>query len=723
MIEFGQYRYDPASQVLYGDGDEIPLPPRVARVLELLIERRGAIASKEELIERAWPGAFVTEDSLTQAVSQLRQLLGDDPQRPAFVETVPRRGYRFIAEICGGPEADTDTLPPPSSDRRPGATATEVRTADAQSKPIRRMAASRPLAVLVATLVAGLILGALAVSWWSGREAGEGRDGGDVWTTVRLTDLPGREWGGSVSPDGDQFVYSGDAAGNLDIYLQFVGGGNVFNLTGDSPQADWAPAIGPDGRIAFRSDREPAGIYLMEPSGENQRLLVADGYQPDWSSDGRIVYSTNGFTDVRDILGGTGLIKVIEVDTRATRELTYGFQPTFSPSGARIAYLKLSDGGRRDVWTVGADGTGAVALTSDESLDWSPRWSPDGRYLYFASDRGGADNIWRIRIDETTGTALSDPEQVTSGGTDRQGFLSFSADGNRLLYTSQQWSSNIQKIAFDPVAEEVVGAPEAVTSGPRMVSHFDLSPDGLRLAFTDTYPQEDIVVMDIGGDNRLRVTDDPARDRRPRWSPDGTRIAVYSDAAGHDYQVWTFDASGGARMRHTTGLAIWYPNWSPDGRRLAFFAPSTAGHAAPGGHIVDADKPFDQQTPVRLPLIDDEHPFFPHDWSANGRLVGISNGGIWLLTTDDESYEDLGLQGADPRWLPDGIRIVYRSRRWSQIRLAHAGRTGESKAILSLPPDELGIPVFSQDLRTLYFLRRERRADIYLLRREPENGR
>ena len=99
MIEFGAFRYDSESRVLSRDNEEMSLSPRVLAVLESLLKRPGKIVAKEAVLESAWDGAFVGEDSLTQAISQLRSALGDDPQRPRYIQTIPKRWYRFIAEV------------------------------------------------------------------------------------------------------------------------------------------------------------------------------------------------------------------------------------------------------------------------------------------------------------------------------------------------------------------------------------------------------------------------------------------------------------------------------------------------------------------------------------------------------------------------------------------------------------------------------------------------
>src|SRR3954466_12553889 len=95
-ISFGPFAFDPQSRLLWRDGTEIALPPRVLGVLELLIERAGQIVARQDLLDRVWKDAFVTDTSLAEAVSFLRQALGDDPQSPRYIQTVHRRGYRFL---------------------------------------------------------------------------------------------------------------------------------------------------------------------------------------------------------------------------------------------------------------------------------------------------------------------------------------------------------------------------------------------------------------------------------------------------------------------------------------------------------------------------------------------------------------------------------------------------------------------------------------------------
>ncbi|HEY7056852.1 MAG TPA: winged helix-turn-helix domain-containing protein, partial [Vicinamibacterales bacterium] len=114
-VSFGPFTFDVQNRLLSRSGTEIPLPPRVLGVLELLLSRPGEIVSRQELLDRVWRDAFVTDTSLAEAVSFLRQALGDDPQAPRYVQTVHRRGYRFLPPLTKPGLADEVNAAPPSA--------------------------------------------------------------------------------------------------------------------------------------------------------------------------------------------------------------------------------------------------------------------------------------------------------------------------------------------------------------------------------------------------------------------------------------------------------------------------------------------------------------------------------------------------------------------------------------------------------------------------------
>src|ERR1700679_1728653 len=99
VYEFESFRLDPANRLLTHDGEEVPLPGRAFDALLLLASRPGALLTKEELLDSVWGGAFVEEANLTVAISTLRRALNEDPHKRRYIQTVARRGYRFIADV------------------------------------------------------------------------------------------------------------------------------------------------------------------------------------------------------------------------------------------------------------------------------------------------------------------------------------------------------------------------------------------------------------------------------------------------------------------------------------------------------------------------------------------------------------------------------------------------------------------------------------------------
>ena len=180
----------------------------------------------------------------------------------------------------------------------------------------------------------------------------------------------------SLAPDGKSFSYSSAASGNPDIYVQRTGGHNATNLTKDSPDTDDQPAFSPDGsRIAFHSTREGGGIFMVGATGESVRRLSDFGYNPAWSPDGRFLVVSDTTFDRPQSRPALGKLWVISVEGGAKRPLPTAdaVQPAWSPDGSRIAYWGNGEGGRRDIWTIAADGSGApLPVTSDAAIELEP---------------------------------------------------------------------------------------------------------------------------------------------------------------------------------------------------------------------------------------------------------------------------------------------------------------------------------------------------------------
>jgi len=545
-------------------------------------------------------------------------------------------------------------------------------------------------------------------------------------TFTQLTDLAGAETFPSLSPDGNSLAYAHSVSGNSDIYLQRVGGKIPVNLTKGSAANDTHPAFSPDGQqIAFRSDRAGGGIFVMGATGESVRRLTDFGYNPAWSPDGKqIVFAMEGPANPASRSTTASHLWLVNTASGEKKQLAKpeivvdAVQPHWSPNGHRIAYWAVSQG-QRDLWTVAADGSSPVRITVDAHLDWSPAWSADGAYLYFSSDRGGSMNLWRVPIEEKSGRVLGPLEPVTTPSP-YSGQLAFSRDGRRLAYVQQVSSSNIQRVAFDPAAGKVAGAPAWVTQGSKQINSDDISPDGEWLAFHTGGRQEDIFILKTDGSELRQLTDDSHRDRFPRWSPDGKRIAFYSTRSGK-YDVWTIqpDGSGLQQITFHPGGTVLYPVWSPDGARLVY----TVSNDTP--FLLDLAKPWKEQSPQPLPASADRgRRFAAWDWSPDGRrLAGMLQdaGGatVGIAAYDLESRKYDGLADIDgfpaPAWLSDSRRLVAVHQ--SKLLLIDT-QSRQTREILSVSPHFILYARVSRDNRWIYFLLSATEADVWLLSRQ-----
>ncbi|HBL28622.1 MAG TPA: hypothetical protein DD490_17440, partial [Acidobacteria bacterium] len=535
-----------------------------------------------------------------------------------------------------------------------------------------------------------------------------------------LTDLEGRESFPSLSPDGLNFLYAQNTPlGGIDILRQRVGGGNPMNLT-RTPGDDTQPAFSPDGlQIAFRSERDGGGLFVMGATGESPIRLTAAGYNPAWSPDGQhIVYATEGVFDPTRRSSRSELWS-LRLSDRKARRISEGdaVQPSWSPSGRRIAYWGLVEGtAKRVIWTIPAEGGEAVRVTPDDDFYyWNPVWSPDGEHLYFISNRGGSMTLWRVAISERTGKPRGEPEAFTTPAQS-SGFLSVSADGRHIAYATDDSRNNLERVVFDPVAGEVHGEPLPVTQGSRAVRDGDVSPDGAWVTYDVAGQQEDLFLVAASGGPARQLTDDVFKDRNPRWSPDGTRILFYSNRGGK-YEAWTIfpDGSGLERLAAVPGTDLFAPIWSPDGRRLA------CGLGFGGSGLLDLGQPEGIRRPEILPKVAPGQYFAASSWSPDGRtLAGVAqreNGaslpGIVLYSVESRSYRRLNGRGATPVWLHDSRRLLYLDggEVFLLDTITRQAREIESPA----PGSTFTKATVSPDDRQLYLIRSSDEGDVGLL--------
>ena len=532
---------------------------------------------------------------------------------------------------------------------------------------------------------------------------------------TQLTDQAGLEASPSISPDGQSFVYASRPSGDWDLYLQRVGGKTAIDLTRDTVEDDTQPAFSPNGAlVVFRSERSGGGLFVMGATGESVRRISSFGFNPAFAPDGKQVVCATERLDDPKHRWSLSTLWVIDVASGRKRQLTTtdAVQPQWSPHGLRIAYWMMSPAGQRDIWTVAAEGGTPTPLTDDPYLDWNPVWSPDGAYLFFSSDRGGSMNLWRVRIDEKVGKALGPLEPVTTPSSDA-GFLSFSGDGSTFAYVARAFSRNISRVSFDPDTGQVRGAPSLVTRGSLSVRDLDVSPDGRFVAYnSDT--TEKLYVVGTDGTGSRQLTEGPSKDRGPRFSPDGSRIAFYSNRTGA-YQIWTIKPDGSELAQltentNTSGLV--FPVWSRDGRFI------TCSTFEANTFAIDVTRPWTAQTPEALPpLPEPANSFMAWAWSPSGRWLSGwqlrgdgASAGVVVYDSQSHSYRTVTDFGTFPTWLADERRLLFSGK---DSRFVADLQTGKVKEIKKAGDFEEEFAL-SSDRRWIYTLQTQREGDVWL---------
>ncbi|HEX4965758.1 MAG TPA: protein kinase [Thermoanaerobaculia bacterium] len=539
-------------------------------------------------------------------------------------------------------------------------------------------------------------------------------------TLSQVTDFPGRTSYPSLSPDGSAVLYVRSVGGRSHIFSQSpVRGADALDLSADSPADDTQPSFSPDGRqIAFRSERDGGGIFLMSARGGAVRRLTDFGFNPAWSPNGKEIVCGTASIASPQIRRTDSEVFRVDVATHAKRLVTRGdaAQPSWSPHGRRIAYWGLlPQTGQRLIWTVPAGGGEAVPVVDDRFLNWNPVWSPDGRYLYFASDRSGIMNLWRVPIHENSGRVTGEPEPVT---TSQQAgmLLSLSRDGRQIAFASDGSRSALEKVGFDPATGRVSGPAAAILETSGVIGVCGASADGKWLVYQVLMPREELFAVRPNGSGSRQLVGDEHKNRLPQISPDSSRIAFYSNRGGK-YEIWTIGLDGRGLAQETVipGKFVSTPLWSPGGTVLAS---EVAGSEA----LIDLTRPLPERVPQFLPPPGTGTGFIAYSWSADGRWLagaqqrqdGSHEPGILLYSLADKKYVRLTSHGDIPHWLHDSRRLLYSEGHGVFL---FDVKTGRSQPVLASPADSTYKDFsLSPDDRTLYLARILDEGHIWLLK-------
>lgn len=692
IYEFGEFCINADEHLLYRGSEEVPLSPRTFDLLVKLVENAGHLLEKDTLIREVWADASVEEGNLNRTISNLRKALGEKPNEMRFIQTIPRVGYRFIADVkrvTSAPAAVTQE---------------EIKVAPTERR--------RPRWILPASVAAVLMVLFAGVFFWQNRTtsavvkpAVEARD-----APVRLTDYPDDDSHPRWTSDGQIRFFRTDANRQTSSFVMNADGTQQSKVQGfpNLKFGVWSP----DGKkVIFEKQGDTAASYLANADGSNELALPFFRGNFDWSFDSKeIVYQKITEQNNSEIF-------IYSLATQKSRNLTnhpaFDADPSFSPDGKQIVFVSSRDENNELylLYTSGIgdpkrltnhraddnhpvfspDGT-AIAFTSDRKnesadvylliapeagaiivplTDWRSNetvepgcWSPDGTKIAFYSDRNGKDDIYVISAEGLrTQVVLSDPKKDLSFG-------SWAPDAATIAYQAALEDGTGELGLYDLVSKQttVIRKSETADAFPAW------SPDGEWIAFqTLVDSNTEICLIKRDGTGFRNLTNHRAKDVTPSWSSDGKQIVFASNRGKYTqvFQLFVMNADGTNQHQiDSTNASSSAPYWSPDGGKIIFANDKEDNRTgnfeifsiSPNGEDLKRltfRKRFDV-----LPASYGKQTVFVSQLDGNSEIYLMYLDGQNVLRLTRNSAEDLW-----PRWSPDGRRILFSSNRSGKFAL------------------------------------------------------
>jgi DNA-binding winged helix-turn-helix (wHTH) protein/Tol biopolymer transport system component len=682
-IRFGAFEADLPSGEVRKSGSRIKLQDQPFKVLQILLEHPGDLVTREELQSRIWPedsfGDF--DHAVNVAVGKLRAALGDSAENPSFIETVPRRGYRFVARLD---EASVDTHPPlPAINGvQPGRVASAL---------------NRVLLALLAVVICGILVG-------TGVFFGHRTAKWQPPDFQRLTVRRGTVYSARFAPDGHSVIY----AASWD--------GVPTEIFSTDPKISGTRSLGlPDTQLlAISSSGEMAvlqpvnDIFLLTGRGTLGQLPLTGGSPrqlaenidwADWSSDGAALAA------VRNVNGKQRL----EFPLGHVLYETAGWisHPRISPNRDQVAFLDHP---------IYPDDKGVVSIVDLEghkrviSADWGSveglAWSADGTEIWFSAAQAGTErHIYAVDLSGHQRLILRAPGGVT--------LEDIASDGRVLVTRDEQ---RVGMMALAPGDKESSNKEKEISWRDWSVPT-DISSDGNTVLFDEegieSGPNYTVAVRDLGGSSPIPLGPGMAGS----LSPDGKWASTIVSNA---HLLLLPTGAGTAKQIDQSDIQkYWYgANWMPDGKQIVFSA-NRPGHAVQCfAQDVDGGKP--------RPLTPEGVIFCKI--SPDGKLIagnGLAGGGRWLYPIDGGQPRPIpGLQvgeafawTSDPRWL-----YVYQWKQ-SPVKVYRLNiLTGQRQFFREItPPDVAGLHdishiYFSSDARAYVYSYTRLLSELYLVK-------
>lgn len=597
--EFGPFRLDAAEYVLLREGHVISLSPKLFETLLVLVENSGHVVDKDELYKRVWHDVVVEETNLTKNISILRKILSEGDAEGSFIETVPKRGYRFVVPVrkSGYEDSENGSKPVASLDKtssvlpfaisKPHASRETARQPEFQplaetDEPIAHSTpklVSKPSGIHVARPkhafaalwgIAVLLIAGVGFGLYKGVLRKEPTISFASAQMSRLT-RSGRVVRAAISGDAKWLVYVETDHDHQSLWLKQVAvhGSNTQII---APADVWylGVAISPDGNYVYYTvadrDARTGTLYQVPVLGGTPRKLFTGIYSSvAFSSDAKQIAYFYWIDDEDRLMvantDGTGQRQLLA--RRGNEFLVYnGSGPSWSPDGKTIV-TTIGNFTPQQLMTVAvvSPDNGAITPFSQQKF---PKiddiaWLPDGLgILMTASDQFGpaGSKIWHISY--PSGNAKKITNDLNSYTT-----ISLSADSDSLATVQTETLGNLWIASMNELAQA-----SQITTGTNFTGFPSWTPDGKVVYSSNSGDNFDLYLLDPREGKPKQLTANSGNNNYPVVSPDGRYVVFSSDRSGV-LCLWRIDIDG-SNPRQLTHQTSWLPSFAPDSRTIVY---------------------------------------------------------------------------------------------------------------------------------------------------------
>ncbi len=516
----------------------------------MLVQQSGHLVEKETLLKQVWEDSFVEEGTLNRSVSVLRKALGDSATGQRYIQTVPTRGYRFVAQVTECFDGHSKSVVEPSA-----GTAEDIGSA----RPAQHWRVAKRAAGLIAVLSI-----ATAIVWMVPGPAGLSKDdAAGVGPVHRQVTFAGKEGSPSLSPDGRRLAYVSTGKTEKSLMVQGLPEGRPLAVFA-------APEIGhvrwsPDGSELMMWTRGTGrdGIYVMTLAGGAIRRIAPGEYMACWSPEGSAIA-------VATYQGG----KIIFLNRLGQQERVVSLKGVdsailgldWSGAAGRLAFVTNDHERRFTVWTIRPDGSEQKKVLTENTEIPSARWAPRGDAIYFSRRLNQTFSFYRIPMRDGDKRDAVAATLIT--GLEAESSFALSADGTRLAYARAPFHSNLWTLDAGRRGDDRTSVTRQLTTGTSLIERPSISPDGSSVVFNVGYEgRANLFVMPMTGGVPKQLTFLDSFNLEGVWSPDGKRIA-FASTEGHKPRVWIVNAEGGTPRALAAGpLSDSFDlSWSPAAR-------------------------------------------------------------------------------------------------------------------------------------------------------------